>query len=60
MLIGLHTLTGKLFKDVEKKLPRLVFLDLYNCNSIVDEIIIECARKNPSLSIVNYYGDIVK
>jgi hypothetical protein len=60
ILIGLHTLTGKPFKDAVEELPRLYYLDLCNCNSIIDDVMIDIATTHPSLSIINYYGDIVK
>ena len=60
ILIGLNGLTGKPFEDTAERLPRLHYLDLCNCNLIIDDIVIDIARKIPSLSIVNYYGDVVK
>jgi F-box/leucine-rich repeat protein 2/20 len=58
-LIGLDLITGKIFKDVGEKLPRLHYLDLCNCSSIIDDLLKAVAKENPSLSIVNYYGNIM-
>ena len=60
ILIGVHELTGEPFKEIPERLPRLYYLDLCNCNSIVDKILVDIAGENTSLSIVDYYGNVVK
>lgn len=60
ILIGLHELTGKPLENTVERLPRLTYLDLCNCNAIIDDIMINLARKFSYLSIVNYYGDVIE
>lgn len=53
-------LTGEPLWAVAEMMPRLMYLDLSTCNCIKDNIIKKIAQKNQSLTIVDYYGNIVK
>eukprot|EP00795_Rhopilema_esculentum_P000032 gene32-9634_t len=59
-LCGLHELYGIPFRRVPLEMPKLKFLDLRQCNKISDDLLADLANEMKTLTILNYYGDVVK
>lgn len=59
-LVGMHSLTGEPLKETVDKLPQLKYLDLRNCNSIKDNIIRDVVKQCVSLTVWDYYGQLLE
>ncbi|VDD74046.1 unnamed protein product [Mesocestoides corti] len=58
-LVGNHTLFGEPFINLCERQPMLQFLNLTQCNQIVDSVITTVAKQMPSLYIFDYFGERV-
>ena len=56
-LLGIDKITGSSLSRVPEEIPNLTFLDLRQCNKIVDQLIVDVIRKKADLKVFNYYGE---
>lgn len=58
-LVGNHGISGESLISLPFQQPRLLFLNLTQCNQIIDAVILEVAHQMPSLHIFDYFGERV-
>ncbi|CAH1777093.1 unnamed protein product [Owenia fusiformis] len=56
-LTGLDKITGSCLDRIPEEMPHLKFLDLRQCNNIIDELIQDVVRRKKDLTVINYYGE---
>ncbi|XP_052812556.1 uncharacterized protein LOC128240101 [Mya arenaria] len=56
-LVGLDKIRGECLTRISEEMPRLIFLDLRQCNKIMDDLVIDVVRCKPDLKVINYYGE---
>lgn len=56
-LLGIDKVKGECLARIPEEMPKLKFLDLRQCNQIVDNLIMDMVRQKPDLKVYNYYGE---
>lgn len=56
-LVGIDKIKGECLDRIPEEMIRLVYLDLRQCNKIIDELIVDVIRRKPNLKVLNYYGE---
>ncbi|XP_076344718.1 F-box/LRR-repeat protein 4-like isoform X1 [Tachypleus tridentatus] len=59
-LTGLYKLAGVCLLKVPYLVPRLRYLNLEQCNDIIDAILTRLVKVMPYLKVINYYGEVVE
>ncbi|KAH3859996.1 hypothetical protein DPMN_022886 [Dreissena polymorpha] len=52
-LLGIDSVLGECLERIPEDLPKLTYLDLRQCNKIVDSIIMDVVRRKPDLKVIN-------
>ncbi|KAI0235142.1 hypothetical protein LSAT2_014444 [Lamellibrachia satsuma] len=59
-LLGVHQITGANLDSIPVRMPRLLNLNLCQCNLIDDDVLLQLIHEMPWLGIVNYYGELLE
>ncbi|KAL4230606.1 hypothetical protein ACF0H5_010983 [Mactra antiquata] len=56
-LLGIDKIRGDCLDRIPEEMSKLKYLDLRQCNRIVDSLIVDVVRRKPDLKVLNYYGE---
>ncbi|XP_060573018.1 F-box/LRR-repeat protein 7-like [Ruditapes philippinarum] len=56
-ILGIDKIYGECLSRVPEEMTRLQFLDLRQCNKILDNLIVDMVRRKKDLRVINYYGE---
>ncbi|XP_045205172.2 F-box/LRR-repeat protein fbxl-1-like [Mercenaria mercenaria] len=56
-LLGIDRIYGECLSRVPEEMTKLKFLDLRQCNQILDNLIVDMVRRKKDLKVINYYGE---
>lgn len=56
-LLGIDRICGECLARVPEEMTKLKFLDLRQCNQILDNLIVDMVRRKKDLKVINYYGE---
>lgn len=59
-LLGVHQISGASLISIPVCLPRLLSLNLCQCNLVDDEVLLQLVHEMSQLAIVNYYGELLE